>query len=156
MFWERLLLITSQYHNNVGSCWSAIHKTENAQIDAIVAPRFPRFFWPTSASLHFSENFFSNSLRFLYIFPYPIQLGNWGCLSPLHKRQFYNASQLDWKGFDQTTPIFCTMAPEDYHPILQGFLGTLFTWAMTAAGTSDRLSHRIGSEEVLIAKTLFR
>jgi zinc transporter ZupT len=28
------------------------------------------------------------------------------------------------------------MSPEDYHPVLQGFLGTLFTWAMTAAGAS--------------------
>jgi len=28
------------------------------------------------------------------------------------------------------------MAPEDLHPVLQGLLGTLFTWAMTAAGAS--------------------
>jgi len=28
------------------------------------------------------------------------------------------------------------MAPEDFHPVLQGFIGTLFTWAMTAAGAS--------------------
>jgi len=28
------------------------------------------------------------------------------------------------------------MAPEDLHPVLQGFVGTLFTWGMTAAGAS--------------------
>jgi len=28
------------------------------------------------------------------------------------------------------------MSPEDYHPVLQGFVGTLFTWGMTAAGAA--------------------